>query len=371
MAKKSRIRIVGKKIILMLHLLVSLLFLYPIYIQPLPLIWINGFLSLTAPYLIAIEILFFIFWLIAKPFLSLISVGTMVLGWTVVASLFAWHPGSVAAMKKKENSLRVLSWNVKGFNGNQPGKSTLKLRTQDIAYSIQKWNPDLICLQEYNTNDRPNDIANHASYFNKNYPFNYFSKDYQIAGNDYFAGCIIFSKYPILQAQRIAYTNQEALIYVDVLKGDDTVRVFTTHLASYRFKPNDYETIDETAESKSINVKGKMAVVRKMKQAFVERAIQAQLVQTYLQKTPYPSIMTGDFNDVPGSYTYRTIKADWEDAFLQKGLGIGATYLGISPTLRIDYILTNSHWKVRAWESVDENLSDHHMILADLQLIKN
>jgi endonuclease/exonuclease/phosphatase family metal-dependent hydrolase len=114
-----------------------------------------------------------------------------------------------------------------------------------------------------------------------------------------------------------------------------------------------------------------MAVVRKMKQAFVERAIQAQLVQSYLQKTPYPSIMTGDFNDVPGSYTYSTIKGDWEDAFLQKGLGIGATYLGISPTLRIDYILTNSHWKVRAWESVDENLSDHHMILADLQLIKN
>lgn len=101
MAKKSRIRIVGKKIILMLHLLVSLLLLYPIYIQPLPLIWINGFLTLTAPYLIVIEILFFIFWLIAKPLLSLISVGTLGLAWTVLNALFAWHPGSVAAMKKK------------------------------------------------------------------------------------------------------------------------------------------------------------------------------------------------------------------------------------------------------------------------------
>jgi hypothetical protein len=77
MAKKSRIRIFGKKIILMLHLLVTILLLYPIYIQPLPLIWINGFLTLIAPYLIAVEILFLIFWLIAKPLLSLISVGAL------------------------------------------------------------------------------------------------------------------------------------------------------------------------------------------------------------------------------------------------------------------------------------------------------
>ena len=370
MAKKSRIRRIGKKIFLIVQLLLTFLFLYPLFIKPLSLIWINGFLGLLAPYIVIAQLLLFIFWLLAKPSLSLIPLFTLAIGWETLFSLVAWHPGMNMAQKKKDNICRVISWNVKGFNGNQ-ATSTLKLRTQDIAYSIQKWNPDIICMQEYNTNDRPNDIANHATYFNKNYPYNYFSKDIQIADKSYFLGCIIFSKYPIIKAQRIAYTNQESLIYVDLLRGDDTIRVFTTHLASYRFKQNDFIALEATAQANSIDISGKKGVLRKMRTAFVERAVQAQIVKKYLDESPYPSIITGDFNDVPSSYTYKTIRGDWSDSFLEKGFGIGASYLGISPTLRIDYILSNAYWKTKGWESLDENLSDHHMIMADLQLIKN
>jgi endonuclease/exonuclease/phosphatase family metal-dependent hydrolase len=45
--------------------------------------------------------------------------------------------------------------------------------------------------------------------------------------------------------------------------------------------------------------------------------------------------------------------------------------MNLSPTLRIDYILADKNWQVKGWESLDENLSDHHMIMADLQLVKN
>ena len=292
MAKKSRIRRIGKKIFLILQLLLTFLFLYPLFIKPLPFIWINGFLGLLAPYIVIAQLLLFIFWLLAKPWLSLIPLLTLVIGWETLFSLVAWHPGMNMAQKKKDNICRVISWNVKGFNGNQ-ATSTLKLRTQDIAYSIQKWNPDIICMQEYNTNDRPNDIANHATYFNKNYPYNYFSKDIQIADKSYFLGCIIFSKYPIIKAQRIAYTNQESLIYVDLLRGDDTIRVFTTHLASYRFKQNDFIALEATAQANSIDISGKKGVLRKMRTAFVERAVQAQIVKKYLGIVGFLLAMVG------------------------------------------------------------------------------
>jgi endonuclease/exonuclease/phosphatase family metal-dependent hydrolase len=49
---------------------------------------------------------------------------------------------------------------------------------------------------------------------------------------------------------------------------------------------------------------------------------------------------------------------------------VGVTFLGLSPTLRIDYILANQSWDVKAWEQIDENLSDHHMLMADLLLKK-
>ena len=369
MKKKSRARNFGKKVFLFFNLLVSFLFLYPQFFTPSSFIWINGFLGLMAPYLIVIEILLCIFWFIAKPIMSLLPLGTLVLGWQVVWSVFAWHPGTPFAQKRKESVLRVLSWNVKGFNGINTS-SSLKLRTEDMSYSIQKWNPDIICLQEYNTNERPNDIANHASYFIKKYPYYFFSKNFQVSQNDYYAGSIIYSKYKIINAVRIPFLSGESLINATILKGDDTIQVFTTHLASYRFMQNDFDAIDYSTVAKSISITGKKGVLRKMRNAFMERTIQAELVKAQLSTTHYPAIITGDFNDVPSSYTYKTIKGNWQDAFLEKGFGIGATYLGISPTLRIDYILASSAWEVKGWESIDENLSDHHMIMADLILKK-
>ena len=360
--KKSRIRNVGKKAILFLNLLVSALLLYPLFFAPSSLIWINGFLGILTPYLLAIEVLLFLFWIIAKPLLALPSALSLLVGWKAIAVLIALHPGTQFPNKKKENSLRVVSWNVRGFNGVK-ANSGLKLRTQDIAYSIQKWKPDIICMQEYNTNERVGDIANHAQYFAEQYPYSFFSKDYQTPESAYYSGCIIYSKYKILQATRTAFFNQESIIAATLLKGDDTIRVFTTHLASYRFKQNDFEAIDNTTKSK-------WGVLKKMKQAFVERAVQAEQVKAQLNASPYPSILTGDFNDVPNSYTYHTIAQGWQDAFIQRGVGIGATFMGLSPILRIDYILTDAHWQVKAWEQSDENLSDHQMIMADLQLKK-
>ncbi len=167
------------------------------------------------------------------------------------------------------------------------------------------------------------------------------------------------------------FTNQESLIYVDLLKGDDTIRVFTTHLASFKFKQNDFEAIDDAVDANKAALKAKYGVMRKMKNAFMIRAVQASNIQAQSDKSPYPTIITGDFNDVPSSYTYKLIKGDMQDAFLVKGFGIGATYMNLSPTLRIDYIMVDNKWQVKGWESLDENLSDHHMIMADLQLVKN
>jgi len=362
MAKKSPIRKFGKKAIIILNVLVSVFLLYPIFFAPIHFIWVNGFLGLMVPYLLVIEILFLFFWLIAKPFIATISLLSLIVSWKFIYVFFAWHPGILFPKNKKENNLRIISWNVRGFNGLQTS-TTLKLRTQEIAYSIQKWNPDIICMQEYNTNDRPGDIANHAQYFLVDYPYSYFSKDYQTQQLAYYSGCIIYSKYKIINVQRFGYTNKESLIAATILKGDDTIKVFTTHLASYKFKQKDFDAIDDAG-------KNKWGVIRKMKQAFEQRADQAAIVEKEINKSPYPTIITGDFNDVPNSYTYQKIAKGWQDAFLAKGFGVGATFLGISPILRIDYIFANQKWDIKSWEQTDENLSDHHMIMADLMLKK-
>jgi endonuclease/exonuclease/phosphatase family metal-dependent hydrolase len=107
---------------------------------------------------------------------------------------------------------------------------------------------------------------------------------------------------------------------------------------------------------------------QKMKAAFTKRGEQARLVRDALDKSPYPAILCGDFNDVPNSYTYFHIRKDWQDAFLATSLGIGRTYLGVAPTLRIDYILPDKNMNIRQFDMVDENLSDHLMLVTDVSV---
>jgi endonuclease/exonuclease/phosphatase (EEP) superfamily protein YafD len=91
-------------------------------------------------------------------------------------------------------------------------------------------------------------------------------------------------------------------------------------------------------------------------------------VREQLDKCPYPGIICGDFNDVPNSYTYYNIRGDWQDAFLKKGFGIGRTYVNISPTLRIDYILASPDLDILQCTRFINSYSDHHPVIADFKL---
>ncbi|HEV3325461.1 MAG TPA: endonuclease/exonuclease/phosphatase family protein, partial [Puia sp.] len=95
---------------------------------------------------------------------------------------------------------------------------------------------------------------------------------------------------------------------------------------------------------------------------------QAVEVRATLDKSPHPGIICGDFNDVPNSYTYATIRGNWQDSWLQKGFGIGRTYVNISPTLRIDYILADPRFTVLQCRKIPLPWSDHNPVEADLEL---
>ncbi|HEY2727244.1 MAG TPA: endonuclease/exonuclease/phosphatase, partial [Parafilimonas sp.] len=70
----------------------------------------------------------------------------------------------------------------------------------------------------------------------------------------------------------------------------------------------------------------------------------------------------------PTSYTYFHIRGKRRDAFLENGLGVGKTYSSLAPMLRIDYILPDTSFIIKQFGTVDENLSDHVMLVSDLRL---
>ena len=82
-------------------------------------------------------------------------------------------------------------------------------------------------------------------------------------------------------------------------------------------------------------------ILSKIIKAYRSRSGQAEQVREEIDKSPHPVIICGDFNDVPNSYTYFTIRGDLERCVYSKGAGIGKTLRILGPTLRIDYILTD------------------------------
>ncbi|MBG9375652.1 endonuclease/exonuclease/phosphatase family protein [Panacibacter sp. DH6] len=371
----SIIRKITKWVFLSLNILCCLLFLLSclsLYISPAE--WAPvGFLALTVPYLVIILFFYIIFWLIAKPKMAIISAVVLAIGWKQVVVIAAWHPAAGFKEVKAPTSIRIVSWNVRGLYGISTNFYTQQRNRKEIADLINKSGADVVCLQEFNNifaKEDPN--YNNIGLFTKTYPYYYFSKDFKNDQGTYYSGVIIFSRYKILNEERIAYKgkNPESLIRADLLAGNDTITVFTTHLQSFAFSKEDYRNIEKIKQTDDEVLEASENIYTKMKGAFYNRADQAQTVKNTIAGSTHPSVICGDFNDVPNSYTYFHIRGERQDAFLKSSFGIGRTFNALAPTLRIDYILPDNNFEVKQFELVDEGLSDHHLLMADLSLKK-
>ena len=105
-------------------------------------------------------------------------------------------------------------------------------------------------------------------------------------------------------------------------------------------------------------------VSKSLSQGFKRRAIQAQVVKNYINRSPYPVIVAGDFNDTPVSYAYRKIRKGLNDAFVSSGYGAGFTYRGNYPPNRIDYILFGKTLLCTNFSILRVKYSDHYPIIA-------
>jgi endonuclease/exonuclease/phosphatase family metal-dependent hydrolase len=335
--------------------------------------WFISFLGLGFPFLLLFVIFFAIGWLmILKPRLTLISVLGLLIGFKSISVFLAFHKKQPFNYQKEPQSIRLVSWNVARFielkkNNNKGSETRLKM-----FELIKQQDADVLCLQEFHT-------STDSAYYNNikpiqqelGYPYYYFSFDND--GDNHYYSSIIFSRYPIIDTGRIRYprpTLPDVLLHADLKVNNDTIRVFTTHLQSLQFGRKDYNKIDRIANARDSLLTNSRSILSKLKKGFSYRSIQADLAHKIINDSPNPTIVCADLNDVPNSYTYFTVRGSMQDAFLKKGFGIGRTFSSLSPTLRIDYIFADSHFKIKQFNRIIRNYSDHYMLVADVQLKK-
>jgi endonuclease/exonuclease/phosphatase family metal-dependent hydrolase len=277
--------------------------------------------------------------------------------------------------QKDSSSLRILTWNVRSWDEFTTKKLDASGHRLPMLHLVGQQRADVLCFQEF---FEPADTAKSNIRFIQRefqYPYYFFSKDFRFRVNKYEMGTIIFSKYPIVNTYRTRFNpdtsiKTESLIAADIEFRNKIVRIFTTHLQSVLFKPKDFRNVEIIRNAEDSMLQASRSLAKKLKGALGIRGYQADIVRKQLDACSYPYVICGDFNDVPNSYTYFHIRADLQDAFIAKSFGIGRSYIHISPTLRIDYILPSKEFKVIQTMKITSPYSDHHAVITDLQLLE-
>lgn len=153
------------------------------------------------------------------------------------------------------------------------------------------------------------------------------------------------------------------MLTANLLVHGDTMRIVSVHLASYQLRNGDYDAVNSFDAGR---IKG---LVGKMRRSLSLRSEQSQLVQEQVATSKHPVIVVGDFNDIPLSHTYNTIRGkDLQDAFLQQSFGFGRTFSSLVRTLRIDYILPGRNFSIENFSIVRGKDFEHFPIMARLSL---
>lgn len=355
---------------------VCMLLLYFITVLPASVSWIVNLFALLFPFLLILQLVFLIFWLIVKRKLAFIPIISLLLCIELIGSFFGFHPDS-KTKPADTSTFRVATWNAHLFNffenqgfldhGMLQEAKNFKadvLAVQELVFSLDTLSP--ITLEKVKkklgykyvaaANDRAFGVHTNIKQKNERYhPF-----------------CVaIFSNYPILQwkkEQSIKEYNH-TFLWADLLINNDTIRMFNIHLQSMHFAKKDYEFIEniDQQDMNEVQLAGKN-ILRKMKTANLLRSSQARDVREAIDKSPYPVIVCGDMNDVPNSNAYQIISDNLHDAFTEKGWGIGRTFKFLSPTLRIDYVLHSQSLSVEGVQVLRSMQSDHSPVIADFNL---
>lgn len=264
-------------------------------------------------------------------------------GWTLLALLLSIpHWSSFINWKlQSPGSFRVLSMNCRYFEADSVGRAKVHQNIEDCKPHLLAQRPDVICAQDFSTshqkeNSQIEDLVNGPLGLTQTIRF--------------LPSMFIYSREPLETHHGLVFPSTfNCYCAADFQLGGRKVRVFNLHLESYALT-------------------GTQGALKRLHDGIVARSEQAEIVARDVASSPYPVILCGDFNDVPTSYVYRTVRGRLQDGFRKAGRGLSFTYQGPIPGLRIDYIFCSSELEFTSYRTVNAgSFFDHSWVLADLR----
>jgi endonuclease/exonuclease/phosphatase family metal-dependent hydrolase len=295
--------------------------------------------TLLMPIMLILNFVFFLYWLLQTKRQMLLSGLILLLGITFISKFYKF---SSTNLPKEASDITLMSYNVRMFNLYE------WLPQRDIAQKIMAFvkekDPDILCLQEY-TKKEKTAFPGYAHKF-------VFSREGQ-------TGQAIYSRFPIIDSGHIEFPGSaNNVVFADIKKGKDTLRIYSMHLQSIKISPDIHEKINEEKSK---------VIFKRISSAFAKQQHQAELFEKHKAECKHKMIICGDLNNSAFSYVYRSVKGKMKDAFEEAGSGFGKSYNYKYYPARIDYIFTDKSINVKQYTTFDTFInSDHFPVMTRL-----
>jgi len=306
--------------------------------------WFLSLFGLIFPFLLILNFLFILYWLLTRWKRAWLSVLVILLG-SHYLSLTLSFSGS----KNSEEGFSVVSYNMHyGYNTIRQGS---KRYDQDQAlyfagFVKKDLNADILCCQEINRHVK--------SWIETHYEYVYSPDD---------MGTSVFSQFPIIDTGKIDFgTRTNSCVWADIAIEEDTIRVYNVHLQSNSISRETDMIVEEAEKKKQVNIMNVRTIIGKYKRNAGVRSRQARLLRAHMDASPWPVILTGDLNDPPVSFAHRMLSRYRQDSFREAGNGFGQTYAGNLPLLRIDNVILDDVFEVLSHSVIRKKFSDHYPV---------
>lgn len=321
---------------------------------------------ITLPVAWVFNTLFVVAWLIARPWRSLLSVLVLAAGFWLLPRTYARNspdivPGQEAFGEAGKRHLKVLSYNVLEFNlVDFLGHGNRSVKVQRMTDWVIKADADVKCFQEFYDSPKYPIFRMIDRLHGLGYPYSAWLKQGNIDVG--YKGVATFSRFPIIRSGQETFSRGgfNGLVWTDIALATDTVRVINVHLHSMGIRVGNVVKQDELVEVKQ-ETKGVLIALR---DGFAERQREVRLLENYIAFSPYPVVVTGDFNETPYSVVYERMRRKLRNSFEDAGRGFGFTYNKPPGYIRIDNQFYSPPLRPLNFETLTSvTYSDHYPIL--------
>ncbi|GGM86142.1 endonuclease [Dyadobacter beijingensis] len=292
--------------------------------------WLAGFMMMSFPAVVLVHLISIPVWFVADRKKAVLPLLLVLGGGLFYSRTFGFNKEKTDIDTEGQKKLSVMSYNVHVFQKNDDWRTErVRKDIQEMKTWIGDSGADVLCMPEYYDEDET--IFDTGTYFKKKGYKNaaYFYK--RKYGKSYW-GLAILSKLPIVAAKDTVFLAQNGMIQADLKVGRDTVRVIALHLYSMTLS---LSKLVHQKEMDGFKREGR-DTYRRMKHGFKMRSEEYKVLQQWVDESPYPVVVCGDFNEVPYSYIYGKLRKSLRNGFEEKGNGFGFTYNHLPYFIRID-----------------------------------